>query len=146
METDDSAEVFNRPVNSSNDDSRESFKKPILIGKRPGVISKHGTVVKQISDSSPNLDSVLKQSSPDQNSSVKNESESSKSEDDSAKKNNKPEVSIMMKKSPQNKNLEMKVDYKEPSWSGCCDKQYNVEVLKNGEVYCIVNNVFKLPF
>nr|CAG4640672.1 EOG090X026V [Eulimnadia texana] len=108
----DFTDVLAREKKTQENDSSSSsaaFKKPVLIGKRPGNIAKPKTAPKITTEEKP------------------------------------VEKTIESDKPPAKSNIQVEVPYKEPAWSGLCDKDYSLEILKTGTIVA-TQDLTKKPF
>nr|CAG4641503.1 EOG090X026V [Eurycercus lamellatus] len=136
----DIAEVFNRPSDVSE---KPVFKKPVVIGKRPGI---NKSLDKRSGLSNKDNEDLTVKSKSEQldhsklEGSVAQEKppeipESSPVADTVGKVK---DVSPLVKKN-------IDIGYTEPAWSGLCEEQFNVEVLKNGTIVQ-TEDLTKRPF
>ena len=121
----DFTEKLAREAKTTDSNETPVFKKPVIIGKRPGgkpPIS--SSAAKNSNGSTPAATPV-------------DPPEAAEKEIEEAKDVQPPQVT---KKSPAEVEREKSIPlpYKEPPWSGICEEHYTLEVLKNG---VIVENI-----
>jgi len=120
----DFTEKLAKVTNKSVENEIPVFKRPVIIGKKPGIRK----VANNVSDNSKSTEETT----------VTNES----SESDVKEKNSETIESI--KESPAERTpspksstipeKQLSLPYTEPTWSGNCSEEYKVEVLKNGVI------------
>ena len=109
------------------------FKRPVIIGKRPGGQKPSGNVTK--------TDVDAEQPAADDIPAVQ------KTEENQSPEPVQGAVKLIAKKSPAELEREKQVPltYKEPSWSGVCQQPYSLEVLKSGVIVTDIDMTEK-PF
>nr|CAG4649982.1 EOG090X026V [Sida crystallina] len=140
----DFTELLARQPKTGSNSEAPVFKKPVIIGKRPGKLptkSSGTTTVQNLNDKSAPEDSnsgvAAEEPRLTSDSSDAKEKVEVKAENVQINSNKAPKAAA---KSPAELEREKQIPlpYKEPQWSGVCREKYNMEVLKSG---VIVTNV-----
>lgn len=134
-------EDFTDSLSKTSSNEGPCFKKPVIIGKRPGGKVTHR---KPATELQPPTSEVL---SEQQN--IVQDLEKIKQEIHqpvvSPVTSSKPVVSDKKFTTEPDKDKVPVLQYKEPSWSGLCDQAYSLEILKNGVIVTNTELVSK-PF
>jgi len=127
MEEDFTEKIAKTSSKPKSDSEIPVFKTPVIIGKRPGgrKVTNSNNQDSNKSSSEPTVDSVAGES-------PESDIKENVTEVIDSKKELVVEKTQALKSTIADK--PHSIPYKEPTWSGHCSEQYNVEIIKNGVV------------